>query len=491
MQLSELVQAMQQAEVSEADSPGILSIVADSRAVQPGALFAALPGCKGDGAQYIRDAVDRGAAAILAACLPDPMPPVPVVVAADVRKALGEAADAFYDKPSSSLQLIGVTGTNGKTTTAYLMRHVLNEAGIRCGMLGTIEYDLGNKLEPAPLTTPDTVRFTASLAEMRDYGCKAAVVEVSSHALDQERIWPHRFAAGIFTNLTRDHLDYHGDMDAYREAKRKLFTRLDEQAVAVLNWADPASERMAAGTAAKVTGYLLDGESAGILVGEVVRAKITGSSLAGQDFTVENGALAGEFHTPLVGRHNVENCLGVMLVAHALGVGKETLRTVLADFPGVPGRLERIAGPNGAVAFVDYSHTDGALRSVLSVLRPLVKGKLITVFGCGGDRDKGKRPLMAKAAEEQSDAVVVTSDNPRTEDADAIIKDILPGFAHPEQVKIEPDRRLAVALAINMAGPDDAVLVAGKGHEDYQIIGTEKRHLDDRELVREAFAKRA
>ncbi len=491
MQLSELVQAMQQAEVSEADSPGILSIVSDSRAVQPGALFAALPGCKGDGAQYIREAVERGAVAILASCLPDPMPPVPVVVAADVRKALGEAADAFYDKPSASLQLIGVTGTNGKTTTAYLMRHVLNEAGVRCGMLGTIEYDLGNKLEPAPLTTPDTVRFTASLAEMRDYGCKAAVVEVSSHALDQERIWPHRFAAGIFTNLTRDHLDYHGDMDAYREAKRKLFTRLDSQAVAVLNWADPASERMAAGTAAKVTGYLLDGATAATPVGEVVRAKITGSSLSGQEFCVENGALAGEFHTPLVGRHNVENCLGVMLVAHALGIGKETLRTVLADFPGVPGRLERIAGPNGAVAFVDYSHTDGALRSVLSVLRPLVKGKLITVFGCGGDRDKGKRPLMAKAAEEQSDAVVVTSDNPRTEDADAIIKDILPGFAHPDRVKVEPDRRLAVALAVNMAGPEDAVLVAGKGHEDYQIIGTEKRHLDDRELVREAFAKRA
>ncbi len=490
MLLSKMVGEMKNAKVVGSSDPDILSVVSDSRQVAAGALFAALPGSKGDGADFIQDAIKRGAAAVLASALPNPPPAVPVVVVPDARKGLGEAADGFYRHPAASLDLIGVTGTNGKTTTAYLLRHLLNHAGRRCGMLGTVQYDVGGKLEPAPLTTPDTVRFTRSLAEMRDAGCRAAVVEASSHAIDQERIWPHRFAAAIFTNLTRDHLDYHGTMEAYREAKRGLFARLDSRAVAVLNFRDPAARRMAEGVAARVTGYVLADSGASVSAPNgAATVRIVASDLAGQTFRVDGAGLSGEFRTPLVGGHNVENCLGAMLAALGLGVGAADIASAMADFPGVPGRLERIEAPNGAVAFVDFAHTDGALHSVLSVLRPLVKGKLITVFGCGGDRDKGKRPLMAKAAEAHSDRVVVTSDNPRTEDPLAIINDIMPGFARPERVSVEPDRAGAVRLALRGAGAGDAVLVAGKGHEDYQIIGTEKRHLDDRELVREAMGR--
>ncbi len=489
MRLSELAAEMKNVEIAGHGDPGILFLTSDSREAKPGALFAGLPGCRGDGAAYIADAVRNGAVALLLSCLPQVDPGVPYLVAADVRKALGEAADAFYMHPTGTLDLIGVTGTNGKTTTAYLIRHIFNHSGRRCGMLGTVEYDLGNKVESAPLTTPDAIRFTRSLAEMRDFGCRAAVVEASSHALAQERTWPHRFACGIFTNLSRDHLDYHGTMDSYLEAKRRLFTRLDDRAVAVFNYGDPVAGRMAEGCAARRSGYLLAGgeQPAGKVPPDALLAEIVGSDLSGQTFRTRGAGLEREFRTPLVGRHNVENCLGALLAALGMGLGAATVAEALASFPGVPGRLERIESPSGAVAFVDFSHTDAALHSVLSVLRPLVKGKLITVFGCGGDRDKGKRPLMAKAAEELSDRVVVTSDNPRTEDPDCIIRDIMPGFSEPGKVSVDPDRAGAIRLAAGMAGPGDALLVAGKGHENYQIIGTEKRHMDDRELVREAF----
>lgn len=487
MRLSELVTNMRDVELAGTGDPGISGLASDSREVGPGFLFAALRGCKGDGAAYIQDAVARGAAALLLSCIPSPDPRIPYVVAGDERKALGEAADAFYDHPSQALDLIGITGTNGKTTTAYLIRHIFNAAGRRCGMMGTIEYDLGDKLEPAPLTTPDAVRFTRSLAEMRDSGCKAAVAEVSSHALSQERVWPHRFVCAVFTNLTRDHLDYHGDMDAYLQAKSVLFTRLGATAVAVVNQRDPSADRLTGSTIAKKLEYHLLGDDDREIPGNVARVEITASDLTGQTFRVRGHGINREFRTRLVGRHNVENCMGALLAGVGLGVGVAAIADALENFPGVPGRLERIASPDGRMAFVDYAHTDDALRSVLSVLRPLVKGKLITVFGCGGDRDRGKRPLMAKAAEQFSDVVVVTSDNPRTEDPAAIIADIMPGFAKPEKVKVDADRAAAIRLAAEMAGSGDAILIAGKGHEDYQIVGTVKHHLDDRELVREAF----
>ncbi len=491
MRLSELAASMRGVEVAGQGDPAVLGITVDSRAAGDGFVFAAVAGCTGDGAAYIDDAVKRGATSLITSCIPARDPGVPYIVAEDVRKAVGEAADVFYDHPAQTIDLAGITGTNGKTTTAYLLRHILNASGKRAGMLGTIEYDLGDSVEPAPLTTPDAVRFTRSLAAMRDAGCGAAVVEVSSHALDQHRVWPHRFAVAVFTNLTRDHLDYHGDMDAYREAKRSLFLRLDEQAAAVFNFRDPAATAMAQGCRARIFGYYLSGggdESFPDLPGGILQASISHSDLSGQRFRVAGYGLDREFTTPLVGRHNVENSLGAILAAIGLGVRPHTIAEALASFPGVPGRLERVESADGIKAFVDYSHTDDALRSVLSVLRPLVKGRLITVFGCGGDRDPGKRPLMAKAAEAYSDRVVVTSDNPRTEDPEAIIDAVMQGFDKPDLVVREADRPTAVRVAVSMAGPDDAILVAGKGHEDYQIVGTTKRHMDDRELVRAAFA---
>ncbi|MDR3077248.1 MAG: UDP-N-acetylmuramoyl-L-alanyl-D-glutamate--2,6-diaminopimelate ligase [Planctomycetota bacterium] len=493
MRLGEIAEQMRGTRLLGQGDPDISGIVSDSREAVPGCLFAALPGSGGDGMDYMAAAVRAGAKALLASREPATDFGLPLLLAGDARQALGEAADAFWGHPSRRLSLIGVTGTNGKTTTAYLTRHILNRAGRRCGMLGTVEYDLGGRLEPAPLTTPDAVRFTRSLAEMLQAGCRAAAIEASSHALSQERVWPHRFAAAVFTNLTRDHLDYHGDMEKYLQAKRRLFSRLDSEAFAVFNLRDPASARLAEGCPARRLGYFLeDGEKRGLpaaaFADSIFTARIAESGLSGQAFELAGPGLAGmNFRTPLVGRHNAENCLGAVLAALALGVEAEAITEALAGFPGVPGRLERIQAVSGAVAFVDYAHTDDALRSVLSVLRPLAPGKLITVFGCGGDRDRGKRPLMARAAEELSDQVVVTSDNPRTENPEAIISDVMAGFSRPERVTLEADRRRAVVLAAGMAGRGDAILVAGKGHEDYQIVGTEKRHLDDRELVRSAF----
>ncbi len=459
----------------------ILGLTADSREVRPGFLFAVVPGAREDGARYIRDAVRNGAAGLLVqADRAEEISPgfsggVPVVVAEDVRKTLAEFADEFHGHPAKSLDLVGVTGTNGKTTTAYLLRHIFNSAGRKCGMTGTVEYDTGASVSPAPLTTPDAVRFTAALAAMRDSGCSVAVAEVSSHALLQRRVHPHRFAAAVFTNLTRDHLDYHGDMDAYFAAKRRLFLGLDSGASAIVNLRDPAGRRIAEGTAARVIGYAL------------APGDVTESSLRGQAFRARGGGVDREFRIPLVGEYNAENALGAILCARALGVDVDAIARALESFPGVPGRMERVDSAGGATGFVDYCHTDDALRSALATLRPLTPGRLIAVFGCGGDRDAGKRPLMARAAEEGADIVVLTSDNPRTEDPERILADIAAGFARPEKILREADRAAAVRLAASIARAGDAVLVAGKGHEKYQIIGTEKIRMDDRELLRDAF----
>ncbi len=422
MRLSEFLAAGGATRTDRGGDPEILGIACDSREVEPGFLFAVIPGNSADGARYIDDAAERGAAALLAAEPPADARGLPCVVAEDVRKSLGEFADIFHNHPSRSLDLVGVTGTNGKTTTAYLLRHIFNAAGRKCGMLGTVEYDTGGRAVPAPLTTPDAVRFTRALAEMRDNGCSVAAVEVSSHALAQRRVWPHRFAGALFTNLTRDHLDYHRDMERYGEAKRSLFLGLDADAFGVFNMADPAGAHMAAAVCGRVLPYRLeDGD-------------IAESTLDGQRFRARDCGFDREFLTPLVGRYNVENCLGAILCARHMGVATDVIAEAIANFPGVPGRMERIDSARGVRAFVDYSHTDDSLRSALSVLRPLVKGRLIVVFGCGGGRDAGKRPLMARAAERGADLVIVTSDNPRTEDPEAIIDEIMTGFAKPEKV---------------------------------------------------------
>ncbi|MDR3210458.1 MAG: UDP-N-acetylmuramoyl-L-alanyl-D-glutamate--2,6-diaminopimelate ligase [Planctomycetota bacterium] len=484
MRLADLVREIPGATLRGDPRPEALDISPDSREVGPGFIFASIAGHQGKGRDYLDNACQRGAVAVLSS-QDNQDTSLPLILVADPRRALGEAAAALQRHPARDLALLGITGTNGKTSTAYILRHLLRSLGQKVGMLGTIEYDLGGgETHPAPLTTPDAASFTRHLASMRGHGCQWAVVEVSSHALDQWRVWPHPFRGAIFTNLTRDHLDYHGSMENYLAAKQRLFLGLEPTAAAVFNWDDPAAPSMAKASPARCLGFsLLDTAKTGE---NQVRVEVSQSSLTGQTCRLEGAGLTGSFQLPLIGQHNVYNAVGAVLLLHQLGLPFPALAQALSDFPGVPGRLERLTTPRGASVFVDYAHTDDALRSVLKILRPLTRGRLITVFGCGGERDRGKRPLMARAAEDGSDRVVVTSDNPRTENPEQIFTDILAGFSNPKSATLIPEREQAVAWAVAAAEEGDAVLLAGKGHENYQIRGEEKVHLDDRELVRDA-----
>lgn len=480
MRLSDLIRGRADLRrVGEGD-PEILSLTSDSRAVKAGALFAALPGTKRNGQDYVPAAMSAGAAAVLLnEALSDC--DLPQLVAEEPRRVLAELASVFYGHPTNDLRLVGVTGTNGKTTVAHGVRHILKGAGKPTGMLGTIEYDTLDSKRPAPLTTPDCIEFSAALARIRDAGGECAVAEVSSHALEQDRVAGHEFACGVFTNLTRDHLDYHGDMETYLEAKRRLFRNLNKDATAVVNVDDPAGSRMLQDCPARRIGYGLGVDAS--LRAEIIRADLSGSELhihwQGQVHMVE---------TPLVGVYNGMNALAMAGAVLSLGLRFEEIADGLRSFRGAPGRLE-VMNEAGVTVVVDYAHTDDAMRAVLETLRPLTPRTLWVVFGCGGDRDRGKRPLMAQVAERCADRVVVTSDNPRTEDPEAILHDVVRGFSHPEAVMREADRPQAIDHAIRHAGVGDVVLIAGKGHEDYQILGTERVSMDDRALARSALRR--
>jgi len=481
MRLAELAAQIPDAQLHGDGSVEVRSITCDSRTVAPGALFGALPGTRADGATYVPEALARGAVGVLAG-RPLSCDQAPLIVSPQPRKAFATAAERLYGSPSQRLALAGVTGTNGKTTTAYLLRHLLTASGERCGLLGTIMYDTGRESRPAPMTTPDSATFARLLAEMVDGGCSAAVAEVSSHALDQDRVCGAQYAAAVFTNLTRDHLDYHMDMERYAAAKMRLFELLEPGACAVLNADDPYAARMAGATRGRPAWYGLDALAD-------LTARIRELTLEGSVFTVSYAGRAREVQTRLVGRHNVRNALAAALAAVRLGTDLDDVMQGLESFAGVPGRLERVRGPGGPAVFVDYAHTDDALRHVLAALRPLCRGRLILVFGCGGDRDRGKRPLMARTAEAGADRVVVTHDNPRTESRDRIFADVRGGFQRPEAVLWQPDRARAVAEAVALAEPADTVLVAGKGHETYQMVGTQRFPLDDREVARKALVQ--
>lgn len=481
MRLSHILRSLPPLQVrgDGGSDPEITSLVYDSRQATPGSLFAALSGTKTDGIRFAEDAIQRGAVALL---LSEDHPefPVPRILSPSPRRTLGEIADIFYEHPSRKLCLIGITGTNGKTTTAFLIQYILSAHGFKTGLLGTILYDNGQEKKKAPLTTPESVDFTRYLAEMVAAGCQYAVVEVSSHALSQDRVAAHRFAIGIFTNLTRDHLDYHGDMESYGKAKKKLFDSLEEGALAVLNGEDPASEKMRLDCRARICRY---GRREDLdVVGEVLESRLDGTRIRvtrkGKEVRIES---------PLVGVYNVMNVLAAIAAVCDRGLSLEGVAKAIETFPGVPGRLERIPGPDGSMIFVDYAHTDDAIRSVLRVLRPLTRGRLGIVFGCGGDRDRGKRPLMAKAAEEEADLIWVTSDNPRSESPEAIVADIWRGFHDPSRPRVILDRREAVREAIRSLREGDTLLIAGKGHEDVQIVGAERIPMRDQDLVRDAL----
>lgn len=489
----------------------------DSRQARPGSLFIARPAVRGDIQAYIADAVARGAVAVLTepAHAPTNLPQHVVVLTADRvdQRLAGRLAERFYGYPSRKLKLVAVTGTNGKTTTAFILRHLLRQSRMPTGIIGTIETDVGaGRVESASLTTPGAIEFSQLLAQMVDNGCQAAVAEVSSHALDQGRTAALQFDVAVFTNLTGDHLDYHGSIDEYARAKALLFQHLSPQACAVLNADDAYATRMTHQCTAKHVWTTLRQNWAGTLPAEEANVLVCEGEILSLDAEASRVRFDGPWGSlnvrlPLVGRHNVSNALQATAAMDILIPMARQLRLALESCPAVPGRLEPVPNerfplhnqPHQADRFyphlpsvlVDYAHTHDALENVLLALRPVTRGQLIVLFGCGGDRDATKRPKMAQVACRLADEVIVTSDNPRTEDAQAIIDDILAGIPAERKhaVTVIPDRAQAIRRAIMHAHVADTVLLAGKGHEDYQILGQEKHPFDDRQHAVRALAR--
>ena len=474
----------------------VTGVTHDSRAVSSGSVFVAVRGQRTDGASFAEEAIRRGATAIVAET-PEPAGvSVPWLRTPDARVALAELATIVTGRPSESLKVIGVTGTNGKTTSTYLLAAVFDAAGIPCGRIGTVTVRVG----PTPAderdashTTPEAPEVQRLLREMADRGCGACAMEVSSHALVLQRVTGVRFAAGIFTNLTRDHLDFHLDMQQYFAAKRRLFEMLPAGAPAVVNVDDPWGQELAASLPSVVT-Y-------GITKAADIRAISIQSTLEGLAFQVESPSGTLSIRSPLVGRPNVYNMLGVIGAALGLGVPAAAIESGLAKLDGVPGRFQMVSASTDDVrVVVDYAHTDDALKNLLETARPLAQGRLITVFGCGGDRDRTKRPLMGTVASRLSDLVVLTSDNPRSEDPLRIIEEIKLGMVPPVEpgapkrtatpFVVNADRRLAIEQAIRTAQPGDLVIIAGKGHEKYQVIGDRTLAFDDVEVARTALQSR-
>jgi UDP-N-acetylmuramoyl-L-alanyl-D-glutamate--2,6-diaminopimelate ligase len=468
----------------------ITGIAYDSRAVKPGGVFVALKGQRADGATFVRDAIERGAAAIVSEQQPaEGSSTIPWIVVSDARRSLSKLAVAFYQDPSRDLQVIGITGTNGKTTTAYLIASIFDAAGIRCGVLGTVAYELGNETREATRTTPEAPDLQALLREMVDRGCGACAMEVSSHALSLHRVDGITFGAGVFTNLTRDHLDFHLDMEGYFHAKRKLFEMLPANAPSLLNIDDPRGAVLTEAGGRPVTYGIY--HPADITPGPL------SLSLDGLQFDIRTPRGRVSARSNLVGRPNVYNILAAVSVATALGLPFDAIERGIQKLSGVPGRFEKVSGANDDLTVVvDYAHTDDALRNLLETARSLARGRLITVFGCGGDRDRTKRPLMGAVAGRLSDLIVITSDNPRSEDPKRIIEDIQRGITPDTRrdagqgLLTIVDRRAAITRAIELARPGDLVLIAGKGHEKHQVIGDEVLPFDDAAVAREALTKR-
>jgi UDP-N-acetylmuramoyl-L-alanyl-D-glutamate--2,6-diaminopimelate ligase len=498
--LRELFAGLEAELPKEAASVDVRTLSVDSRRASAGSLFAALAGVNADGARFAAQAVERGASAVLADRILDVR--APVVVSRNPRKAFSLAAARFYGEPSRGMSLFGITGTNGKTTTAYLLEQLSAARGLRTGLIGTVECRWPGGRVAATHTTPESHELQELLRTMRDAGAQVVAMEVSSHALSQERAAGCVFAGAAFTNLTRDHLDYHGSLDAYFEAKARLFRELlPPQAPAVLNFDDARVAQLASEIPGAL-GFTLRGAPGAALVAENLRV-----DLRGLRFRLRTAApldeQLGEVESPLVGAHNAENLLAAIGLLLGSGVPLREILSVLPEAAGAPGRLERVPDPDGRVVLVDYAHTDDALARVLEAVRSAAGSgpRLICAFGCGGDRDRGKRPLMGAAAAARADLVIATSDNPRTEDPLRILSEIEPGLVRSGKAALDPrharpgavgycivpDRREAIELALRCAAPGDAVVIAGKGHEDYQIVGKEKRPFDDRQVARRAL----
>lgn len=462
----------------------ITSIVTDSRRIVPGALFFAIDGLRSHGHAFVDEAVARGAAAIISG---HPVEGIPGADAAQVespRRVLAEVARRFHGHPEAGLRLAGVTGTNGKTTVTTLLRHLLEQAERRpWGLVGTVRYHLGARSIPSYKTTPDAADLAAFFRQMVDASCAGACLEVSSHALAQERVHGYRFDVAAFTNLTRDHIDYHGDLASYLRAKGRLFdgSQGERPAAVVLNADDPASAELA--TLAAPAPILTFGLGASADLG----AESLAMTLEGASFTVRWRGRTAPFVSRLPGGYNVSNVLCALACAAALGHDPLTLAPAVASFPGVSGRMERVEAGQAFPVFVDYAHTDDALRNALGMLRAITPGRVLCVFGCGGNRDRGKRPAMTRAVSELAHYAWATADNPRRESIDAIFADMRPGAEGAGPVEFIPDRREAIARACAEARPGDCVLVAGKGHETTQEFTETVVPFDDRQVARDVL----
>ena len=454
----------------------ITSLTSDTRSLVPGGLFAALRGTRTDGTQYISQALDRGAAAILCEKAPDF--PGPWLVAKDARQAYGLLCANWFGNPGDRLTLLAVTGTNGKTTTTYLLKHVLESVlGAKVGLLGTNQNLIGDRVLPATHTTPDPYQLHCLLAQMVKEGCAYGVMEVSSHALDQGRVAGLRFRTGIFTNLTRDHLDYHGTMEDYRRAKEKLFAQCG---TALLNLDDPAGKAMADRIPGPIRTFGKDrGE---------VRARDIRLRPDGVEFAALCQGRSVPVRLPIPGLFSVYNALGVLACCLDLGIPLERTARALETVPGVKGRAEVVPVPAPYTVLIDYAHTPDALEKILQTARDVTRCRLICLFGCGGDRDRSKRPIMGSLAADLADWVILTSDNPRTEDPEVILDDIAQGFpkGFDRCIRIT-DRRQAIRAALAMGRAGDVILLAGKGHETYQDVGGTRKHFDEREEISSFF----
>lgn len=493
MRLSDLASQLLVRSIAGDPTVSITSLASDSRLAQPGCLFFCLPGTKDDGHRFAKQAIERGAAALVTA---RPLGfDVAQLIVPDTRQALAMLADYYYGRPSHKLRPIGVTGTNGKTTTTYLIERILADAGAKPGVIGTIETRYGGRHYPMSGTTPDALELQGIFKSMLDAGTDRCVMEVSSHALEQGRVKGCRFRTAVFTNLTQDHLDYHGTMEAYEKAKGLFFSRLGNvyfddaklRTYAVLNVDDPVSASYAKLTSSETVTYGIDNEAQ-------LRASKVAISATGTSFQLDSFWGSRQVNLKLVGKFNVYNALAALGAAICEGIDVQEAVRSLERISGVPGRVEPVNAGQPFAVIVDYAHTPDGLENVLRVVKELADRRVICVFGCGGDRDRAKRPIMGRIAAQYADAVIVTSDNPRTEDPYVILQHIETGLqaaAVPrEKYVLIADRRAAIEKAVEMASPGDVVLIAGKGHETYQLIGGVSYDFDDRLVAKEAIRSR-
>ncbi len=479
MKLNQLIQGLEILKTSGDSNISISGLAYDSRKVKPGDIFVTWQGTHNDGLVFVDEALNRGAKVLCVEEEGAHSGKVPYILVKNARHFLADAANLFYQNPSQQLKMIGVTGTNGKTTVGFLIEAILRDQGLRPGLLGTIHYKIGDRLIPSERTTPESLDIQKFLREMIERGCQSCVMEVSSHALDQDRVRGVDFDGAVFTNLTQDHLDYHHDLENYFHAKSLLFSRLTSHSFAVVNIDDAFGVRLQNQTPAQWVSYGFSSKA-------MVRAQNVNLSAKGSDFEIifPQGKL--KIHSKLIGQFNILNLLAAFSVGWAMKLDIEKIKHSLENFHSVPGRMEFVKIEVPFHVVVDYAHTEDALKNVLMTLRPIVKGRLLTLFGCGGDRDKGKRPKMGKVVGQYSDFAIVTSDNPRSEDPKDIAEEIEKGL---KETKISfqtiLDRKAAIEFALGWARPGDLILIAGKGHEKFQEIGLSRFPFDDVGIVKE------